>query len=255
MQKGGHSYEAREKRGKYKKAENGKYFWRVTRRVGEKRKEKTGTCTTKAEAKRACAQAVIDLENAVPETTALTESVNSTYSEMHRLWITSLFGLSPGTYSTYDNINQGICRHIGGMQVADVDLKALSDMVQAMREQNLSIGYINTSMKQVNRVLSYAKKHKYIETNGVQDFTLLSKTKGERIQELERNEKECDQEMLGVVYSKREIKNILVAVRGTRYETFVMLGYYMGLRMGESVGLLWEHVDLDAGKMDIVRQL
>lgn len=238
-----------------KKLENKNYFWRVTRRVGGKRKEKTGTCTTKAEAKRACAQAVIDLETAVPEPALSAESVPSTYSEIHKLWITSLYGLSPGTYSTYDNTNRGICRHIGDMQVGEIDLKALSEMVQAMREQNLAVSYINTSMKQVNRVLKYAQKHKYIEVNGVQDFTLLSKTKGERIQELERSEKERDQEMLGVVYSKREIKNILGAVKGTRYEAFVMLGYYMGLRMGESVGLLWEYVDFDAGKMDIVRQL
>jgi len=52
-----------------------------------------------------------------------------------------------------------------------------------------------------------------------------------------------------------EIDAILRAVRGTRLYPLVVTGAYTGLRQGELLGLQWQDVDLDAGRLTVRHQL
>lgn len=51
-----------------------------------------------------------------------------------------------------------------------------------------------------------------------------------------------------------EIAALKAKVKGTTYEAAVWLGLYLGLRIGEIVGLRWRSVDLDGGWVTIVEQ-
>jgi integrase len=46
----------------------------------------------------------------------------------------------------------------------------------------------------------------------------------------------------------------LAAIEGERLRPFFMLAGFSGLRRGELAGLLWEHIDIDAGRLVVVEQ-
>jgi len=55
--------------------------------------------------------------------------------------------------------------------------------------------------------------------------------------------------------SPDEAKQLLEAVKGNRYECFFVLPMATGLRIGESLGLMWEDVDFDAATLTVKKQL
>lgn len=52
-----------------------------------------------------------------------------------------------------------------------------------------------------------------------------------------------------------EIAAFLRAIKGSRYEILFILTLFTGLRESEIIGLTWDSVDLDSGKMNINKQL
>lgn len=52
-----------------------------------------------------------------------------------------------------------------------------------------------------------------------------------------------------------QVKTLLAAARGSRYEALLQLAVATGMRQSELIGLGWEAVDLDAGVIHVVRQL
>jgi integrase len=52
-----------------------------------------------------------------------------------------------------------------------------------------------------------------------------------------------------------QTRTFLEAVSGQKYEALYVLSLTCGLRMGESLGLKWSDIDLDAGTLRVNRQL
>jgi integrase len=53
------------------------------------------------------------------------------------------------------------------------------------------------------------------------------------------------------VFDQREVERLLDAARGTRLARPVLLAVTTGLRRGELLGLRWQDVDLEAGKLAV----
>ncbi|HEY8597481.1 MAG TPA: tyrosine-type recombinase/integrase [Thermomicrobiales bacterium] len=56
-------------------------------------------------------------------------------------------------------------------------------------------------------------------------------------------------------YSATQIRQLWSSVAGTRWEAFLILAIKTGLRQGELLGLKWADLDLDAGGLQLRRQL
>lgn len=52
-----------------------------------------------------------------------------------------------------------------------------------------------------------------------------------------------------------DVSRFLSAIKGARYERLYLLDLFTGLRQSELLGLQWEDVDFDAGKLTVRRQL
>ena len=54
-----------------------------------------------------------------------------------------------------------------------------------------------------------------------------------------------------VAYSKKELERLDEYFKGTNAETAYLLGRYCGLRINETFGLKWDHVDFENGTITI----
>lgn len=228
--------------------EDKSYFVRVTRRIQGKRVELRGTATTKAEAKNLLAQYTLDLDNR-----KIKEESNSiTFEKANDLWLASLDpDLAIGTIHTYMSNYKTIIRAINkDALIEEIDLKDIENLRKVISHKSNS--HINTCIKQVNRVLDYCRKLGYTEKNGVQDFELIKESKNSKIK---KKLKEADKEQLGVVYNSNEIAAMLDVLKGGMYEPVFRIGYAMGMRIAEVLGLTWDNVDLEKGTINVVQQL
>lgn len=229
------------------------YFVRVTRRVNGERVERRGKAVTKAEARKLLASFTLELEAEKEKVVEEISEENNgiTFEEANSLWLSSLpIDLALGTKNTYGANYNTIIRVIEKDKLAEeIDLKDIEALKKGMAGN--SISHINTCIKQVNRVLSYCKRLGYIEKNGVEGFELVKQNKNSRIA---KKLKEVDEELLGVVYSPKEISGMLNVLQGSIYEVVFRLGYGMGMRIAEILGLTWDNVNLEDGTIDIIRQ-
>lgn len=241
-----------------KKLADGTYFIRVTRRINGERVERRGKAATKAEAKKMLSTFTLELEekkeNACLE---LVENKSITFERANELWLSSLNpGLAMGTKRNYYFIYKSIIRVLDkDTLIENINLVHIENLKKSMINGSNSISYINTCVKQVYRVLEYCRKLGYIEKNGVACFELYKTSKNTELEKEEELElTKIDEDLLGPVYSKEEIKGMLEVLKGTIYETPFRIGYGMGMRIAEILGLTWNNVNLELGTIDVRRQ-
>lgn len=246
-----------------KQLEDKSYFVRVTRRINGERVERRGKAATKAEAKKLLSTFTLELEDIKESAILKSEDKNNllesnsiTFEIANDLWLSSLDpGLAIGTKKTYYYNYKTIIRVIDkDTLIENIDLKHIEKLKKSMVIDK-SISHINTCVKQVFRVLDYCRKLGYIEKNGVADFSIYKITKNTDLENEEKHElNEMDEEQLGPVYSKEEIEGMLVVLKDTLYETPFRIGYGMGMRIAEILGLTWNNVNLKNGTIDVKRQ-
>lgn len=241
-----------------KKLADGTYFIRVTRRINGERVERRGKAATKAEAKKMLSSFTLELEEKKENASLeLAKNKSITFEKANELWLSSLNpGLAIGTKKNYYYVYKSIIGVIDkDTLIENINLIHIENLKKSMINDN-SISYINTCVKQVFRVLEYCRKLGYIEKNGVACFELFKISKNTELENEEKLElSEIDEELLGPVYSKEEIKGMLEVLKGTKYETPFRIGYGMGMRIAEILGLTWDNVNLELGTIDVRRQL
>lgn len=143
----------------------------------------------------------------------------------------SWFATLPSTLSNsrrqdYRNaINNHICPVIGPKRISDLTEDDVASVMRPLEGRSESLN--QKVLLTLKRVCKYAVKHKWLSESPAEDRKPTGKPADERdpLNEKERTE-------------------LLEAVRGTRAETFVMLGLYTGMRREEILGLKWKNVDL-----------
>lgn len=148
--------------------------------------------------------------------------------------------LRPNTISGYsDTIKNHINPIIGTLSIQDLTPDILDRMFQKLFEKGLSSASVQRAHIVMSSAMEAAKKYHYIESNPARD-TLTKFSSSSNTPE---------------PYTIPQLQQLLHLVSGTEWEMMCVLGGLYGLRISEVLGLRWDNVDLEHGKLNIAEQL
>jgi integrase len=191
---------------------------------------------TKAEVRVKLTKAIAERDAGFPF-----ETKNPTLKEHLERWLeNSVKGnVAPRTFANY---KLQVRRHIVPA-LGHIKLKTLtSSHVQGFYRTKLDSGLSPSSVRYIHAVLRRALKQavrwRLVPINAAESVDLP---------QLVHKEQQS--------LSLEEAKRFLEAARGDRLEALYVLALYTGLRQGELLGLRWDDVDLESGKLRVTRQL
>jgi integrase len=172
---------------------------------------------TKAEAKAALRAALQDRDDGIVPASKMT--VDALLDE----WLDELAGTV--SYRTWLNRESLVRSHI-------------KPTIGAKIAEGLAPSTVKRIHILLNQVLKVAVRRKYISTNPVEEATPPRERRVER-----------------KIFSPEQVKRLLDAARGTRFECAYVLGAACGLRIGETLGLRFEDISFEEGKIKVSRTL
>jgi len=169
------------------------------------------------------------------------DATNQTVSEYMTRWLED-FAKANLASRTYHNYRLQIREHIvpafGKMKLSKLD----TPNVQALYTAKLRDGLKPSSIRYIHAVLHCALE-KAVELRLIARNPAAS-ARPPKISQEEITPLDAEQS-----------HGFLEAARGDRFECLYVLSLTCGLRMGESLGLKWSDIDLDAGTLRVHRQL
>ena len=134
-----------------------------------------------------------------------------------------------------------------------VDEISTAEVVDYLAElyyvDNLAYSYVESFLKMFYLIFGQAYSRNYLD---VDDYNKLCVNKNTKIH-MPKLKAEDDTDI--VAFSKDELAKLDEYFKGTNAETAYLLGRYCGLRINETFGLKWDHVDFEAGTILIDRQM
>ena len=189
---------------------------------------------TKAEAKAALRAALQDRDDGIVPASKMTVAV------LLDEWLDELAGTV--SYRTWLNresvVRINIKPTIGAKKLAKLTHKHIQRIYRAKIAEGLAPSTVKRIHILLNQVLKVAVRRKYISTNPIEEVT------PPKVHRVERQ-----------IFSPQQVKLLLDAVRGTRFECAYVLGAACGLRIGETLGLRFEDISFDEGKIRVYRTL
>ena len=148
--------------------------------------------------------------------------------------------LRPSSVSSYEGVIRNyISPYLGSIGLDHLTAPMIDDLLATLLEKGLSPGVVRLARKTLGAALEQARKYCYIERNPVKDL-------------LTRLPKDSP---TPEPYTVAQMQQLLSRVEGTRWEMPVVLAGLYGLRLGEVLGLRWDHVDLEKGTFFVCEQL
>jgi integrase len=189
---------------------------------------------TRVEAKAALRKALQDRDNGIVPASKM--SVSAFLDE----WLDELADtVSRRTWLNRESlIRVHLKTTIGTKQLAKLTHKDIQVIYRAKIAEGLAPSTVKRIHILLNQVLKVAVRRKYISTNPIEEATPPKEHRIER-----------------QIFSPQQVKRLLDAVRGTRFECAYVLGATCGLRIGETLGLRFEDVSFDEGKIKVCRTL
>lgn len=155
-------------------------------------------------------------------------------------WLDELAGTV--SYRTWLNRESLVRSHIkptiGAKKLTKLNHKDLQGIYRAKIAEGLAPSTVKRLHILLNQVLKVAVRRKHISTNPIEEVTPPKEHRIER-----------------KIFSPEQVKRLLDAVRGTRFECAYVLGAACGLRIGETLGLQFEDISFDEGKIKVSRTL
>ena len=134
-----------------------------------------------------------------------------------------------------------------------VDEISSADVVDYLSElyyvEGKAFMYVESFLKMFYLIFGQAYSRNYLD---VDIYNKLCVNKNTKIH-MPKLKTEDDTDI--VAFSREECAKLDEYFKGTNAETAYLLGRYCGLRINETFGLKWDHVDLDAGTILIDRQM
>lgn len=134
--------------------------------------------------------------------------------------------------------NKHFKKTIGSIRIQKLLPHHIRMTITAMRNGNLTAPTIRNYMTILHTMLDCAKESKIIASNPTENVTVPKQP----------SKQFC-------IIDRADIPSFVQAARQTKYPNELLLMLYTGLRHGEIRGLKWEDVDLDAGTIEVKRQL
>ncbi|MGM0836766.1 MAG: tyrosine-type recombinase/integrase [Bacillota bacterium] len=125
------------------------------------------------------------------------------------------------------------------MRLSNIDTLAIDEFYEAKVEEGLSPAYIKIMHSILNQAFKKAVTWKLLKTNPVSDASPPS-VKTTKVKAL---------------WTKVETKRFLNLVTERNLETPYLLGIFTGMRRGETLGLKWNDIDFESGKVHVQRSL
>src|SRR5215210_3142266 len=145
-------------------------------------------------------------------------------------------------HRTYHNYRSQVRNHIfpalGRKRLKTLKLDDLENLYRSMSTSGLS----SSTIRYVHAVL-----RKALNQAMVRGLVSRNVAEGASLPRLDRNEPET--------LTLEEVKRFLKAANDDRLEALYVIAVTCGLRQGELLGLRWEDVDLEAGKLMVRRQM
>ena len=241
--------------GVYQKA-NGYWEYRFVLRINGKRIARK-KCTdehgnrfkTKREAIAAREAAMVALRT---EKTSKPKPVRRTVKEVFEEFCAE--GRKDRAYQTIrkqDSIwGNHLRERFGNLYVDEISSANVVDYLSELYYDNgFSFMYVESFLKMFYLIFGQAYSRNYLE---VDTYNKLCVNKNTKIH-MPRMKKEDDTDI--IAFTREQCEILDEYFKGTNAETAYMLGRYCGLRINETFGLKWNHVDLEAGTILIDRQM
>ena len=146
---------------------------------------------------------------------------------------------------TVDLYRQRLDSHLldrlGRCRVDEVTVDDVRRLVERLGREGLAPGTVTSCVNILSGLLRFALKRKLIPHNPVRD--------------LDRDDRPGSKRQSEPRYLTQAELNLLLAQLGDTFRPVVYVCLYAGLRISETLGLLWADIDLKAGTISVERQL
>jgi integrase len=190
----------------------------------------------KGDAERALREAMTDADRGL-----VFDASNQSVSEYMTHWLEDFAkaNLASRTYHNYKlQIREHIVPAFGKMKLSKLD----TPNIQALYTVKLQDGLKPASVRYIHAVLRCALEKAV-------DLKLIARNPAASARPPKIRQEEI------TPLDVEQVQVLLEAAKGDRFECLYVLSLMCGVRMGESLGLRWSDVDLEAGSLRIHRQL
>lgn len=156
-----------------------------------------------------------------------------------------------GTIRKQDSIWENHLRdRFGNRYVDEISSADVVDYLSELYYVNgLAFMYVESFLKMFYLIFGQAYSRNYLDVDTYNKLCVNKNTK------IHMPKLKTDDDTDIVAFSREECAVLDDYFKGTNAETAYLLGRYCGLRINETFGLKWDHVDLDAGTILIDRQM
>lgn len=161
------------------------------------------------------------------------------FSDFMLEWLeTAKHNITPNTYHDYKlTISNSINPFFAERGITLLDLKPyhIQQFYNKKIDEGLTANTIYHFHANIHKALKYAVKEEMIRDNPADKVDLPKKEKH-----------------ISDFYTADELNILLEKSKGTDFETVVFFAAWFGLRRGEILGIKWDCIDFDSGKLHIV---
>lgn len=136
--------------------------------------------------------------------------------------------------------------------VEDLTVADIENFLRDLYNSGLSYSYVEGFIKFFWLVLGIADRHEWIEP---EKYRRMVVTKGTKIHMPPKEEDDEDEDNPIEIYELYQISQLNEYFKNTSVYTAFLLGYYLGLRISECFGLMWEDIDWAERTIRINKQL
>ena len=141
------------------------------------------------------------------------------------------------------------CTRWGKRYVDDISVAEINDyLAELYFENEYSYRYVESFLKMFYLIFGQAYSRNYLDVDTYNKLCINKDTK------IHMPKLRTDDDTDIVAFSRSDLALLDKYFEGTNAETAYLLGKYCGLRINETFGLKWDHVDLEAGTILIDRQ-
>ena len=210
------------------------YYDNTGKRVRKTLKKDTSLKTAK--------EALRDIEDKLSRGTYIAQSKVPLFSTVAENWLEyKRPNIRTSTWSTYQGYLRNHFHDLDPIKINLISTVDLEKFVSNRRnDPKMHIKTLRRLLMTVGQIMSYAVRHKYIQSNPVRDMEKI-KSQGHEIKKVIR------------FLSPVEVKALFDAEKDLKYKTLFMLAVFSGARQGELLGSQWSDLHLEESQLHIQR--